>query len=244
MSLSIGWVDWNPTPPDNNMGPWRGVDIVRTGPVQIRSPQVTSTLSLSDLSRAALTVKVEARNLDASAHDATITGVVAGVSLRRTIHLAPGQTQIVSFSPDSDPGLDLNHPQVWWPVGMGAHPLYSLRMAASVDDAISDQASTTFGIRSVSSHLTPQGYHQFVINGKPLLIRGGLGAGHVPVTMPSAWRRSSVTSEPRSTPSAAKASWRTAIFADRDGIIVLAGWGVLRQIESWAKTGGEPTLRT
>src|ERR1700690_2441343 len=24
-SLSIGWVDWNPTPPDNNMGPGRGV---------------------------------------------------------------------------------------------------------------------------------------------------------------------------------------------------------------------------
>jgi exo-1,4-beta-D-glucosaminidase len=22
-SLSIGWVDWNPSPPDNNMGPWR-----------------------------------------------------------------------------------------------------------------------------------------------------------------------------------------------------------------------------
>src|SRR5262249_40066411 len=54
--LSIGWVDWNPTPPDNNMGPWRGVDIVRTGPVQIRSPLVASTLS-PDLTRAALTVK-------------------------------------------------------------------------------------------------------------------------------------------------------------------------------------------
>ena len=87
-SLSIGWVDWNPTPPDNNMGPWRGVDIVRTGPVELRFPQVTSTLSLPDLARAALTVKVQARNLDAAAHDATITGVVAGVSLRRTIHLA------------------------------------------------------------------------------------------------------------------------------------------------------------
>ena len=63
--LSIGWVDWNPTPPDNNMGPWRGVDIVRTGPIRIRSPRVTSTLSLPDLARAALTVKVEARNVDA-----------------------------------------------------------------------------------------------------------------------------------------------------------------------------------
>ena len=45
-------------------------------------------------------------------------------------------------------------------------------MTAAVDGAISDRASATFGIRSVSSHLTPQGYHQFVINGKPVLIRG------------------------------------------------------------------------
>ena len=50
-SLTIGWVDWNPTPPDNNMGPWRGVDIVRTGPVQIRFPRVTSD-SLDTGSRA------------------------------------------------------------------------------------------------------------------------------------------------------------------------------------------------
>ena len=55
LSLSMGWVDWNPTPPDNNMGPWRGVDILRKGPVQIGSPQVSSTLPLPDLSRAALT---------------------------------------------------------------------------------------------------------------------------------------------------------------------------------------------
>ena len=45
-ALGIGWVDWNPMPPDHNMGPWRGVDIVQTGPVQTRFPHVTSALSL------------------------------------------------------------------------------------------------------------------------------------------------------------------------------------------------------
>ncbi len=171
-SLSIGWVDWNPTPPDNNMGPWRGVDIVRTGPVELRFLQVTSTLSLPDLARAALIVRVQARNLDALPHDATITGQVAGVSLRQTIQLAPGRTQTVSFSPATDPGLDLSHPKVWWPVGMGPHQLYRVQMAAAVDGATSDRASATFGIRSVRSHLTKQGYRQFLINGKPVLIRG------------------------------------------------------------------------
>ena len=64
MSLSIGLVDWNPTPPDNNMGPWRGVDIVQAGPVQLSFPQVASTLPLPDLSHATLDVKVTAKNLD------------------------------------------------------------------------------------------------------------------------------------------------------------------------------------
>ena len=245
LSLSMGWVDWNPTPPDNNMGPWRGVDIVRKGPVEIGSPQVTSALSLPDLARAALTVKLEARNLDASAHDATITGVVAGVSLKRTIHLAPGETQTVSFSPKSDPGLDLKGPQVWWPVGMGAHPLYTSQMAAAVDGVTSDRASAAFGIRSVSSHLTPQGYQQFVINGKPVLIRGAGWAPDMflrddPQRLETEF--SYVVNLGLNTLRSEGKLEDTRFYdlADRNGIMILAGWECCDKWESWAKTGGKP----
>ena len=244
-NLSIGWVDWNPTPPDNNMGPWRGVEIARTGPVQLRFPQVSSVLSLPDLARAALTAKVEARNLDADAHDVTITGAVAGVSLRRSLHLAPGQVQTVTFTPQSDPGLDLKHPKVWWPVPMGAHPLYSLELTATVDGSRSDQASATFGIRSVSSHLTPQGYRQFVVNGQPVLIRG---AGWAPDMFL------------RADPKRVEAEFSYIVnlglntvrsegkledqhfyeLADRAGVMVLAGWECCDKWEAAAKTGGEP----
>jgi exo-1,4-beta-D-glucosaminidase len=244
-SLSIGWVDWNPTPPDNNMGPWRGVDIVRTGPVALRFPQVTSTLSLPDLAQAALTVNVQARDLDTVARDATITGVVAGVSLRRTIHLAPGQTQTVSFSPATDPGLNLTRPKVWWPAGMGAQSLYRLQMAVAVDGAASDRASATFGIRSVSSHLTAQGHRQFVINGKPVLIRG---AGWAPdmflrddperMAAQFSYVRNLGLNAIRSEGKLEDA--RFYDLADRDGIMVLAGWECCDMWESAAKTGGEP----
>ena len=244
-SLSIGWVDWNPTPPDNNMGPWRGVDIVRTGPVELRFPQVTSTLSLPDLARATLTVRVQARNLDAAARDATITGAVAGVSLRRTIHLGPGQTQTVSFSPQTDPGLKLSHPKVWWPAGMGTHPLYGLRMTAAVDGAISDEASAMFGIRSVSSHLTKQGYRQFVINGKPVLIRGAGWAPDMflrddPERLEAEFSYildlglNSIRSEGK------LENERFYDLADREGIMILDGWECCDKWESAAETGGEP----
>jgi exo-1,4-beta-D-glucosaminidase len=244
-SLSIGWVDWNPTPPDNNMGPWRGVDILRRGPVEIGFPQVTSTLSLPDLSRAALAVKVQAQNLGASAHDATITGVVAGVSLKRTVHLDPGQTQTVLFSPKSDPGLDLRSPQVWWPVGMGAHPLYTSQMAAVVDGVISDRASSTFGVRSVSSHLTQHGFKQFVINGKPVLIRGAGWAPDMflrddPQRMETEF---SYVVDLGLNTLRSEGKLEDAGFydlADRDGIMILAGWECCDKWESWAKTGGKP----
>ncbi len=244
-SLSIGWVDWNPTPPDNNMGPWRGVDIVRSGPVSIRFPQVRSDLSLPDLTRAALTVDVEAQNLDTAPHSATIRGVVAGVSVTRTISLAPGETRTLTFTPETDPGLVLKHPRIWWPVGMGDHPLYDLRLTATVDGALSDQASTRFGIRSVSSRLTAQGYAQFFINGKAVLIRG---AGWAPDLFL------------RDDPTRLEAEFSYVLnlglntirtegkleaegfydLADRDGIMVLAGWECCDKWESAAKTGGAP----
>lgn len=244
-SLSIGWVDWNPTPPDNNMGPWRGVDIVRTGPIQLRFAQVTPTLSLPDLAHAALTVKVEARNLDAVARETTITGEVAGVSLQRTIRLAAGETQTVAFTPKTDPGLDLSHPNVWWPAGMGAQPLYALQLAATVDGATSDKTAATFGIRSVSSKLTPQGYRQFLVNGLPVLIRGAGWAPDMflrddPARMEAefSYVRNLGLNTIRSEGKLENA--RFYELADRDGIMILAGWECCDKWESAAKTGGAP----
>jgi exo-1,4-beta-D-glucosaminidase len=245
ISLSIGWVDWNPTPPDNNMGPWRGVDIVQTGPVQLSFPQVLSTLSLPDLTHATLEVKVTAKNLDTVAHDATINGTAAGVPVQQTVHLAPGQTQVVSFSPKTTPALALDHPRIWWPVGMGEHPLYQLEMAAAVDGATSDRATATFGIRSVSSNLTKQGYRQFFINGKPLLIRGGGWAPDMflrddPARMEAEFDYvlnlglNTIRSEGK------LENQHFYDLADRNGILVMAGWECCDKWESAAKTGGEP----
>lgn len=244
-SLSIGWVDWNPTSPDNNMGPWRGVDIVQTGPVELSFPQVVSTLSLPDLAHAALDVKVTARNLDTVAHDATIGGTVAGVSVQQAVHLAPGQTQIVSFSPKTTPALALDHPKIWWPAGMGEHPLYQLELTTAVDGAISDRASATFGIRSVSSNLTKQGYRQFFINGKPLLIRGGGWAPDMflrddPARMEAEFSYvlnlglNAIRSEGK------LENQRFYDLADRNGVLILAGWECCDKWESAAKTGGTP----
>jgi exo-1,4-beta-D-glucosaminidase len=38
--LGINWADWNPTPPDKNMGLWQDVYLTTSGPVEIRHPAV------------------------------------------------------------------------------------------------------------------------------------------------------------------------------------------------------------
>ena len=245
LDFSMGWVDWNPQPPDNNMGPWRGVDIVQTGPVDLRFPAVTSSLSLPDLAHAALTAKVDVSNLDTVPHDATVTAEVAGVSLRRVIHLQPKQNETVEFSPKTDPGLALNQPRIWWPIGMGAQPLYQVQFTVAVDGVSSDHASAAFGIRSVQSSLTKQGYRQFFINGKPVLIRGAGWAPdmflrHDPARLATefSYIRNLGLNTIRSEGKLEDQHFYD--LADRYGILILAGWECCDKWESAAKTGGHP----
>ena len=46
--LAITFVDWNPAPPDKNMGLWREVYLTTSGPVALRYPTVVSKLNLPD----------------------------------------------------------------------------------------------------------------------------------------------------------------------------------------------------
>ncbi|KAF1006617.1 MAG: Exo-beta-D-glucosaminidase [Luteibacter sp.] len=244
MSLSIGWVDWNPTPPDNNMGPWRGVDIVQTGPVALSAPHVASTLS-TDLTQVTLAVSVTAKNLDTVAHDVTVSGTAADKPVQQTVHLAPREVKRVSLASGSAPAVTLDHPKVWWPIGMGEHPLYQMAVTATVDNALSDRVTTSFGVRRVESTLTRQGYRQFTINGQPLLIRGGGWAPDMflrddPARMDAEFSYvvnlgiNTIRSEGK------LENDRFYDLADRNGILVLAGWECCDKWEAAAKTGGEP----
>ena len=93
--------------------------------------------------------------------------------------VAPGATQTVSFSPGDDASLLIDHPDVWWPIGMGAHPLYGLRTELDQRGSAPDSQSETFGIRTISTRLVgaspiaPQGSRQFLVNGVPFVFRGG-----------------------------------------------------------------------
>src|SRR5579883_3406825 len=61
--LSITFVDWNPLPPDKDMGIFRDVYLTASGPIAVRHPQIVTHLNLPSLTVARLAVSAELRNV-------------------------------------------------------------------------------------------------------------------------------------------------------------------------------------
>jgi len=173
--LGLTWVDWNPTPPDKDMGIWREVYLTASGDISLRHPFVQSKLD-PDYKTAALTLSVEVRNSADHPATALVRAEVAGEKLQLSVELAAKETRMVRFTPEQFAQLKLNHPRLWWPYQMGEPYLYTGKFRVETGKEISDSASFDFGIREVTSELTDKGHRLFKVNGKRVLIRGAAWA--------------------------------------------------------------------
>jgi exo-1,4-beta-D-glucosaminidase len=173
--FTIGFVDWNPTPPDKNMGLWREVKLCLSGPVSLNHPFVQSKVNLETLDQAALTVSVDLVNHSKNQVSGVVKGEIEKVMFSQSFSLDPGEKKNIIFSPDGYKQLQFQHPRLWWPYNMGTPHLYRLKLAALPDNKnmVSDSQEITFGIREVSDYLNKQGHRGYKINGKEILIRGG-----------------------------------------------------------------------
>jgi exo-1,4-beta-D-glucosaminidase len=171
--LGINWVDWNPTPPDKDMGLWRPVYLTGSGAVAVRHAYVLPKLNGPRYDEAHLTLIVDLWNATDAAQTATLHGTVAEVPFSKQVALAPSERKTVRVTPDDVAGFRVRSPRLWWPYRMGSQPLYNATVEAAIGSAVSDRQSIRFGIREVTSELTPEGHRLFRINGRPILIRGG-----------------------------------------------------------------------
>nr|WP_042195334.1 glycoside hydrolase family 2 TIM barrel-domain containing protein [Kibdelosporangium sp. MJ126-NF4]CEL21945.1 Beta-mannosidase [Kibdelosporangium sp. MJ126-NF4]CTQ92725.1 Beta-mannosidase (EC 3.2.1.25) [Kibdelosporangium sp. MJ126-NF4] len=171
--LLIHFVDWTQLPPDRNQGLFRDVQLANSGAVSLRDLRVSTDLPLPNLTTADVTVKVNARNDSGQAVSTQVTGTIDGLNFTQPVSLAAGETKTVTFNPGNTPGLRLTNPRVWWPFTMGGQPMYTADVSASVGGTVSDSASTTFGVREITSQRANGGGRQFIVNGKPFLVRGG-----------------------------------------------------------------------
>ena len=153
------------------------LSLYSTGGMTVRHPFVKANLAHPNYDAADLNVSVEvsSRYVDSpKTHPARVIGEITGpgldspITFEKTVELYREEDQEVSFEP-----VHIDHPALWWPLGKGEHPLYNLKVEVYDGDKLSDTAETTFGIREiVATRETPDQSKLFVVNGKPIFVRG------------------------------------------------------------------------
>lgn len=242
--LGINWVDWNPCPPDKDMGLTGEVSLATSGRVTLRSPMVTTHFASNDASDAQLTVYVEVHNLSDRDVSGVVSGTVSGIPIRQEVALKGGEERTVIFTPESFPRLRVRNPKLWWPYQMGTPDLETLSMQFTEGGRISDEQTVRFGIREVTSELTDKGYRLFRINGKPILIRGGGWSQDMmlredPKRLAEQFH---LVRDLHLNTIRLEGKLETEEFyrlADERGILVMAGWCCCDHWEHWDKWSGD-----
>jgi exo-1,4-beta-D-glucosaminidase len=175
LDLGLTWVDWNPTPPDKEMGIWREVYLSQSGDVILRRPFVAAKLG-ADYKSAALTASAVLTNTTDHSVKITLQLDVADTQLSLPVELAPKESKTVRLTPEQFSQLKLAQPHLWWPYQMGEPYLYTAKFRVVSTGGDSDSAVVNFGIREVTSELTSTGGRLFKVNGRNVLIRGAAWA--------------------------------------------------------------------
>ena len=171
-NLGINWVDWNPCPPDKDMGLWGEVTLVTSGPVTVRSPLAVTHFPDESLTTADLTIYAELHNATAHEVKGVVSGSAAGIHFEQPVKLTAHEDRTVIFTPQQVPALHVKNPKLWWPWQIGDPHLEHLAVSFLDQGVKTDEQAVDFGIREIRSELTSNGSRLFRVNGKPILIRG------------------------------------------------------------------------
>lgn len=234
--LGITFVDWNPAPPDKNMGLWRGVEVRTSGPVAVRYPTVVSKVD-SD-GKAHLTVTALLKNGTKQPVKGVLKGQIEKTEFSQEVELGPNEQKDVAFDPTQVSQLNAEKPRLWWPEQMGKPELYKLNMAFEADGKTSDTAENNFGIREITSELNSAGKRVFSINGKKILIRGGGWSSDMMLREDSQRMRDqfNYVQDMGLNTIRLEGKLETKEFfdlADQRGILVFAGWCCCDAWEKW-----------
>jgi beta-mannosidase len=160
-----GW-DWGPR--FVTSGVWRPVTLeawnkARVDDLHILPKQVTAAA-------ANLTAAVEVVANGSSTATIVVDNVTdRSIAARREVTLTPGVNR---FALD----FAVAHPKLWWPNGLGAHPLYTFKARLLINGRPIDAATTRTGLRSLELRQQPDESGKsftFVINGAPVFAKGG-----------------------------------------------------------------------
>ena len=171
--FSIGFVDWNPAPPDNNMGIFRPVILSTINKIQIKEPLVESSFENNDYSKANLTVSLKVKNFTNELIHGFVDVEINGKTIKKEIGLAANATMKVIFRPQEFPELKIDKPVLWWPHTIGEPTMHKAQFSFGVDNDVIANELIKYGIREIKDYYTADGHRGFMINGQKISIRGG-----------------------------------------------------------------------
>jgi exo-1,4-beta-D-glucosaminidase len=236
--LGINWVDWNPCPPDKDMGLVGVVELVETGAVTVHSPLAVTHFTDDALRSADLTVYAELHNATDHAVKGVASGEAAGVRFEQPVELAAHEDRTVVFAPQQFSQLHLRDPKPWWPYQMGEPHLERLTVKFSAQGQLADEQSVEFGVREITSEFTSNGSRLFRVNGKPILIRGAGWSQDMLLRVDEKRLRDQfrLVRDMNLNTIRLEGKLETDAFfrlADQQGILVLAGWCCCDHWEHW-----------
>jgi beta-mannosidase len=157
----FGW-DWGPQLPPT--GIWKDIRLEAFGAARLGEVHLRQ-IHLGDQ------VKVEAR--------VEVEGAAAGLMAFMRVSAPDGRvfaaSQELAQEGRSRLRVEIEDPQLWWPNGLGAQPLYRVRVELRQADAVLDGKDFQLGLRRVELRQQPDEWGRsftFVVNGQPIFAKG------------------------------------------------------------------------
>lgn len=184
MMCSVGW-DWVPPARDRNIGIWQPVYLRTSGKVTISRPRIITELpNLPDTSVASISLDLSLVNHSNINSKGTLNIDLIPenfpgktIHFSRNISIEAGSDSQITLNAENTKELLIDQPHLWWPNGAGKANLYRLRLQYKINGVVSDETSTIFGIRTVSSKAVdvPNKLlrRDFYVNGKRIQLVGG-----------------------------------------------------------------------
>lgn len=175
--LAIDYADWIHYPADYNGGIINDVELSTCDPVAIRYPLVRTNFDLPSLQTAHLDVEAELYNYADKPEEVIVQGKInKTISFQQKIMLQPGEQKSVMFNSKDYPQLNIKNPRIWWPWQYGKALLNDLEFTVTQNGKTSSSLTDRFGIREMGSEFIDSSSRKFIINGKPILLRGAAWA--------------------------------------------------------------------
>ena len=171
--FSIGFVDWNPAPPDKNMGIFRPVFLNIIDKVQIVEPYVESFFEDGKYDQSFEKVSLKLKNYDDKIIDGKLVLDILGKQIVHQVQLPSQSTIKIELDSKTHKELIIHNPQLWWPHNVGQPHLYDIKFSFISGGKTLASHEMKFGIREIKSFYTKKGHRGFKINGEKISIKGG-----------------------------------------------------------------------